>query len=370
MLKPKTNLYRNISITFIVFTVILLVAVVFFFSSKATIFITPEPQEINLSFNLSVRESPTVDDISRGDVVAGKLVTYTKSGSGTYEALSTKTVDSDIVGKVKIFNNTAKNQPLLKTTQLQADNGVIVRTNEHVVVPAGGSVEVDVFAKDPETFVDINPGNLVIIKLNPSLQKDIYGIAEKIITDSPREVNIVSESDITRAKDILSEELLEQVRKENNLSDNSKFILSVKDYKTSKNIGEESDSFDLDIEIEAKTLDINEVQLVDLITKKVSDLNLSGLDISKANVGNVDYTIIEEDLAGSVLIKVNYSLMVQISEDNSILDKENISGKSKDDIMYFLVNQDLIKAVDVLISPYWKNFIPKQESKIKIIINK
>ena len=51
---PKINLYRNISVTFIVFTAMLLSAVFLFFYSQAVIVITPESQDVNLSFNIKV----------------------------------------------------------------------------------------------------------------------------------------------------------------------------------------------------------------------------------------------------------------------------------------------------------------------------
>ena len=198
---PKINLYRNISITFAVFMALLLVAVFLFFSNKATIIIIPNPQKISLSFNLEVKAQPAATELEEKDVVAGQIETYAKAGSGSFGVLSSQTVDSAIVGQVKIVNNNNRDQTLVRTTQLQAKNGVIVRTNNNVVVPAGGSVEVDVFAKEPASFTRIEPGQLVIIKLNPALQAKIYGLAETALTNDPQEVKVLAESDIKRAKD-------------------------------------------------------------------------------------------------------------------------------------------------------------------------
>jgi hypothetical protein len=365
---PKINLYRNISITFILFTAILLVAVFLFFSNKASILITPNPQEINLSFNLEIKENPTLTEIKEDDVVTGKLITYSKAGSGVFETLSTKTVSTEIVGKVKLVNDSGRDQTLVRTTQLQASNGAIVRTNEHAVVPGRGSVVVDVFAKDPDAFSSISPGNLVIIKLNPSLQDDIYGVSEKLLTDQPREVNILSNSDINRAKDKLSDELLAELVGEVGLSENDNFVLSVKSYNADKEIGAEVDSFTLNAEIDVRVLDVDDQQLADLIVKKVSSLSLSGLEIGKIDIKDIDYIIIEEDLDGSVLVKVNYSISTGINEQNPLLDRANFVGKSSDEVSDILTSQDLVKEVRVLVSPYWRHTLPRQESKIDITI--
>ena len=85
---PTINLYRNISIIFIIFAVILLVAVFLLFSGSATIFITPNSQDINLSFNLGVKGSPTEAELAENDIVSGQLITYAKSGSGSFEYFS------------------------------------------------------------------------------------------------------------------------------------------------------------------------------------------------------------------------------------------------------------------------------------------
>lgn len=364
---PSINLYRNISITFIAFTVILLVAVFFVFSSKATIFITPSYQDINLSFNLEIKENPTEAELAQRDMAGGKLVIHTKSGSGTFEVLSTKTVDSEIVGRVKIINSSNRDQTLVKTTQLQAGNGVIVRTNNHVVVPANGNIDVNVFAKDPNTFESIDQGKLVIIKLNPSLQDNIYGMVEKTLTDNVREVNVLSESDIGRAKEGLGQQLFDQLKKEDPSIENNSFVLSVKSFESDSKVGDEVDNFVLTAEVEIKILEINDTHLADLIIRKIGNLDLPGLEIGQIDIDKIDFLIIEEDLAGSVLTKVNYSLLTEITEDNVILDKVNLAGKNIEDVERILNGSDLIEEAVVTISPYWKNELP-QESKIKIII--
>jgi hypothetical protein len=365
---PSLNLYRNISFIFIVFAIIILVAVFSFFSTKATILITPNPQEINLSFNLEIKEDPTQIELEEKDVVVGKMEVHTRKGSGSFEVLSTKTVDSEIVGRVEIVNKNNRDQTLVKTTQLQADNGVIVRTNSAVVVPAGGSVMVDVFAKDPATFVDTDPGNLVIIKLNPSLQDKIYAISDKVLTNSPREVKVLASSDINRAKEELGEILLTELNNEKMVAEGDNFVLSIKNQKADSEIGAEVDNFTLEGDIELKVLRTNDEQLANLILRKVGNLDLSGLEIGKIDIGNIEYLIIEEDLAGSILVKVNYSLFTGINENNPLLDKSSFVGRSRDEVVGLLSGQDLINDVEVLVSPSWRTSLPKQESKIKIII--
>lgn len=366
--KPKINLYRNISVTFIVFTALLLAAVILLFSNKATIFITPKPQEISINFNLQIKENPTAAELTEKDLVAGKMETFVKSGSRMFETLSTKTVDSEIVGNVRIINQSARDQTLVKTTQLQAVDGAIVRTNDSVMVPAGGEVAVAVFAKDPATFTEVAPGNLTIIKLNPSLQDKIYAVADRVLTDSPREVRVVSESDLNRAKDELSDQIIAEFKKDGVISDQEEFVSNIKNFKTDKNVGDEADSFNLEAEVEIKALKLNEGQLAALLAKKVANLDLSGLQIGQLDVKNVKYEIINDNFDGGILLKVDYTVIAGLNYDNPSLNRLNFLGKSEQEAEDYLSSQALIQDSQILISPYWRHRLPKQESKINVII--
>ena len=348
---------------------LLFVAIFLFFSNKATIIVTPNPQKISLSFNLEVKAQPTAAELAEKDIVEGKIETYTKAGSGSFGVLSTQAVDSSVVGQVKIVNNSNHDQTLVRTTQLQAENGVIVRTNDNVVVPKSGSVKVGVFAKEPASFSKIEPGKLIIIKLNPSLQDQIYGLAESALTNDPQEVKFLTESDIKRAKDQLSQKLADELKKENQITDNSGFILNVKSFKTDKKIGDQVDNFNLEMEIEVKVLKVNEEQLAALILKKAGNLNLSGLSVGKINISDINYTIIEENLAKSIWVKINYSLLAEIDASNSLLAKSNLVGKKIKSVEELLADQEIISSFKIMVSPSWRKTLPKQESKIKILIN-
>ncbi|HNP75037.1 MAG TPA: hypothetical protein PKL09_01585 [bacterium] len=365
---PKIGLYRNISIFFIVMAVILLVVVFLFFYNQATIIITSEKRDINLSFNLEIKTEPTADELREKDIIAGSLVNQELDVEGVFDVTVTKTVSSGLVGRVKLVNGLSKDQPLLKTTQLQAANGVIVRTNEYVVVPAGGSVMVDVYPKDPEEFIDIEPGDLTVIKLNPASQAKVYGVAETVLTAKPRQIKILSEADINQAKQQLLEQAEKKLRQEWQLPEQQKVTVQVVEAKTDKTIGEETEQFSLTLKVIGKYLTVNNDQLASLIARKVENLNLAGVQVNNINFNDLEYTITDEDLKGSVLAKVNYALEALIDKNNPILDPANLVGKEATEAETYLLNYDLIKEVDVIISPGWNKKIPKNEDRIKIII--
>ncbi len=365
---PKINLYRNIGATFIVFTLLLLGAVFFFFYSQTTIIVTPALQEIDLSFNLKVKPSPAAGEIERGEAVSGELLTIKKTVEKTFEVLSTKTVSDDLVGRVEIKNDSSAAQPLLKTTQLQADNGAIVRTAEYVVVPAGGRVTVGVFPKNPDNFSEIKPGRLTIIKLPASLQENIYGLTSEKLTTKPREVKVLASSDLNRARKNLHQEIREEIRQELQLAKNEKLMTEIVAADADKEISQETGNFKLKITVSAKTVRFNENQLLALLTEKVESLSLSGVRLEEIKLSDIDYLIIDYQESGEALVKVDYTLEVKIATDNSLFARDNLVNQPVEELKSSLTESDLIKEVEVVTSPYWSKTTSKRQSRIKVIV--
>ena len=366
--RPKINLYRNISVTFVVFTAVLLLAVFLFFYHQATIVILANNHEIDLSFNAAVKDQPTATELAEKDVVGGKMIVVSGRASGSFDVLSTKTENSELVGRVRLINSGARPQPLVKTTQLQAASGVIVRTSEGVTVPAGGSVVVDVYPADPSTFQEILPGRLTIIKLNPGLQTKIYGQAESKLTSGPREIKVIAESDLNRARQQLSDQLAAEMRQEMNLDDDKEIKVVVKEFKVDKKIGAEADKFTAELFGLVKSLSFNRQQLANLLQRKIDGQNLVGLQVAEVDFSKFSYTIIDDSQPTDVTIKVNYKITAALAADNPLLDKSNFVGQPVAEVKNYLQQSDLIKEVNVFLSPSWDKKLPNQSKKIKIIL--
>ena len=368
--KPVTNkMYRNISLTFIVFALMILSAIFLFFYSQAVVIVTPDSQDINLSFNVEIRENPTLEQLAEQDVVYGKVESSARDESGSFDVLSTKTVSSTEIGKVKLINNSASNQPLMQTTQLQAENGVIVRTSQMVTVPAGGSVEVSVYPKDPAVFSTIKSGKLTIIRLAAALQDKIYGEPIGELSNGPREVKVVSDGDVNRAREELQKKVTQSARQEFKLSENDPLAVTITEFKTDRVAGEEAPAVNYTAKVKISTIAINKDQLNDLIKRKVEKLHLNGLNINNIDTSNVKYSVIEPDPGSeAVMIKVDYLLKAMLAADNSILDRKNFVGKTIDEVRNYAGKSELIKNVEIHVSPYWQKHLPGQEGRIKVIV--
>lgn len=364
---PKISLYRNISIFFIIFTAMILCAVFLLFYSQGAVIITPEEQDINLNFNARVVPpgSSTSDAV---DAVYGTLQVSEISASTTVDVLSTRTADAKSIGSVKLVNESSRAQALVRTTQLQAENGTIVRTSEAVTVPAGGSVTVGVYPADEATFSPVNPGRLTIIKLAASLQPQIYAVVDNTLAYSSGEVKVVAQSDINRAKQQLSDQLSAQARGQSGLKPGESISVELTDVTTDKQIGETADKLTVSGKAKVKYFQLDYDSMADLIRKKAQQSSFDGLQVSDLNLDNLQYSI--TDSGNSPSIKVSYGLKAVIDASNELLDKSHFTGKTVDEVRDYLAKSGIIKKVEISISPYWKKTLPNKEDRIKVVIDK
>lgn len=363
---PKVNLYRNISLSFVLFAIIILAAVFLFFYRQGTVIVYGKESDIEINIKVEVKENPEKDELSEKNVIAGSLSQETRQADGEFKTLSTKTADQGIVGSVKIVNEAGHNQILVPTTQLQADNGAIVRTSRKVVIPSGGSVEVEVFPKDPQSFRPIDPGRLTIIKLGVGLQDLVYGIAEAPITDELKEINFLAESDIFNARQQLKEEILSELGQENN-NQPTLYHIELTDIETIPKINEETEKFTLKAKAIIYKLIYDKDQLQSLLIANASNLDLKGFSVGQTKWQDAQSHIEELDFGGNVLIETNYNLKTKINPDHDLLKKENFTGKSREEISSYLVASDFVDDWEVHISPYWRKNLPNNPAKIKVI---
>lgn len=365
----RLNLYRNISITFIVFAAMILCAVFLSFYSQATIAITTDPQTVNLNFVTEIDVSSDDIDVSKQDVIGGTLTIATTSVSVAFNTSSTRSSSaSNLVGSVKLINNNSKSQRLVRTTQLQANNGVIVRTDNDVDIPAGASVMVPVFPKDPASFQQISDGRLVIIKLWPQLQDKIYGeVVSPLVINTGGEVFYIAESDLSRAKKELVEIAIASYN-DSDLTAGSNIKGELVSYEIDKKLGDEAKTFTMTAVIKLSVYQANEAQLAQLIKRKAQKMDLNGLSADSIDLSQVKFTVLDAS-KDNIVIKVSYPLKAYLTENNEILNKNNFTDKTASEIKSWAAQTGVIKNTEVIISPYWRDKTPKNPKRIKLIIN-
>lgn len=369
----KLNLYRNISITFVIFMAMILCTLFLTFYSQATIIVTPDPQIVNLDFNAEVRTSSTADDIRKLGAIKGEVVFSEIQVTSTFDVLSTRSVlatQDNIVGKVKIKNEGKSSQTLVRTTQLQAVDGTIVRTDKQVSIPAGDEVSVEVFPKDIASFSKLPVGKLVIIKLPIASQEFVYGQADNELSFKSQDgegVKFLAESDINKAKkEIIEKAVAESISQGD--GKNSNIIGEIISYSLDKKLGDETEKFTMTAKVRLKIIKANSIQLAEAVQKKAQNMNQSGSIMIGIDPEKIRYAIVNSNSNESYNVKISYPLTTELAEGSEFLSKNNFIGKTKEEIQDYAVKTGAIKEIETVISPYWRKVTPKNIDRIKIII--
>ncbi len=364
-----SKMYRNISLVFIACIAVMIVGVVMFFYSQAVVTITAAAREVDVNFEAQIKTAPTADEVRDRDIVSGTIVKRQYVASTTVTVASTKTVVSDVVGTVTLINNSSRDQLLVRTTQLADAAGTVVRTNDSVTVPAGGSVSVAVYPRDPDTFTSVPAGKLTIIKLAPILQPEIYGEVKDKLTSEPRELKVIADSEINRAKQELSEKVMSDIRKELALAPSVPVAVDFASTTiVGHKIGDYADSFVYQGAVRVNIIEANQEQLRALLQRKIDEAVPAGATVESPQLDAVTYVLKEELSADSVLINVSQKVMATIDQQGVLLDRKQLAGKSVDEVRENLRKTPFIQDVAVRLVPYWRHVLPNNPDRIKVEI--
>ncbi len=172
---------------------LLCLAVILYFAvsalfKKAIITVTPKNQTIDLSTGFTARKNAVGSDLGF------QFVTLTKEVQREVVATTSIQVQKKAEGVVVLYNNTKTSQRLVENTRLEANNGLIFRLKNAVVIPAAkagtgnkdlvaGSVEVGVVADKVGSDYNISFSDFTIPGLKgTSKYTDVYARSKAIFS--------------------------------------------------------------------------------------------------------------------------------------------------------------------------------------------
>lgn len=362
--------YNKLVIIFIVLTGIIVLFIGYFAFSKTTITVTTVPQEAVAAFETDL-------DTSQGKI----FFTETEGTSSYTELTDTKTVDDIATGTVIIYNQYVADQPLVATTRLLSEGGVLFRTKEDVVVPKGGTVEVEVYADEAGKDGNIGPSKFEIVALNPVKKDEIYAQSAEKMTGGVKAITAVTQTDLANAKNDLIEELkveayddiqmqLQAKQNQDLTLDADSLATEVLEESYSAQAGEEVEKIDVNLKIKAIALALNKKSLLATALEQVEQ-NLSSdyQLVQNISVDDLKYTLLEHNLEEETAkLQITYSGPSQLKTDATILDKEKLMGKASADVISYLEDFPEIEKATVDFSPFWVTTVPRIETNVKIIV--
>ncbi len=378
----------------IVIAVVIISAVVFFFSFRVEVDIWPQTEgvEMERSFTISANNE-TGEDVLPGVVLETQFLEEEK----LFEATGVVDEETRATGTIIIKNSHwDHNQPLVDGTRFETADGKIFKTEDGTVVPGRsfeggevvpGEVEVSVVADEPGEEYNIEPTEFTLPGLQGSPSFDnVAGVSETAMTGGGRgERTVISEEDVEGARREVINSLIDQRRSflesENPdfvFDESSQYGYEVIEEEITGNIGETADDFSVKMRMEIDVITFREEDLRDLLIRSM--LAERGGSEEVDNSLKSERAVYEDSLSfkydltdadweeKEAIINVDFAGELYYQVDEFEL-KSSAAGRTRNEFENFLNQQDFIREAGVRFRPFGIGRISDNIDRIRININ-
>jgi len=369
----SVKLYRKIAVSFIFLTLIL-IAVIFYFSFvKVTIILEPNQERVSSNFIFDVNNEGKSVENSANSAVNGVVEAMVIEDEGIYPSTGETTIGEQVVGKVKIINNYTKNQPLVATTRLLTPDNKLFRIEKTVNVPAGGSIEVEIYADKPSQEMAIEPSKFIIPGLWAGLQDIVYAESYEKFEYAQKIEKYIIQSDIDNAIFDLKKKLVAKAKKEVNekfndydqvlfeIDENS--IVSDADGKVKDKV----DEFNVSVRASVLVVAFNDEKIVNLAEQKFILVLQENREVVEFNKDDIVYTLNNYDKeAKSASINATFEGKAGVKDGTKIIEIEKILGLNEKQLEVYLSSISEISSFEVRFFPSFVKKVPKLVDRINI----
>jgi hypothetical protein len=370
----QLNLYRKIAYSFIFLTLALLAIIFYFFFIKVTITVVPKQERTSSNLIIDVYDEDKnikASKLSIPGVVESIEVKEVKS----YLASGREVIGEETTGKVIIINNYNKNQPLVATTRLLTPDNKLFRIKNTVNVPAGGTVEVEVYADKPGPDMEIGPTKFTIPGLWAGLQDKIFAESKEKMKYQQKAKKKITQDDIDNGIKDIRRSLLLKAEKEvrEKYREYDKVLHSIDENSVSIDVdgkvGEEKEEFTITMTTLVVAVAFNDKAIKEMARGKLVSVVADDKKLVEFNEDNLSYGLDTYDLEqGTATVNVTFGGRIAPNSSADIIDREKILGLTREQLNDFLDNNPKIESYDVEFFPSFIERVPNLVDRIKIKI--
>lgn len=371
MIAPPSALYRRIAFSFIGAAVVLLAVVSYYSFARVTVIIKPKREALSVPLTLDVSATPE-DGAIRGFV-----------GATTVEAAETfqvsngdgQAVQTQATGRVKITNTTSRNQPLVRTTRLLTAESILFRTNETVLVPAQGSVEVAIYADRPGVGGEVPPTRFTIPGLWEGLQDEIYAESVEKTCCGTKTVRLLTDEDLKSAAQELEVKLTAEARETLRTTlgavdlEGEILIPEIIERTSDTEPGEEADHFTIGLTIKVTGIFYDRAMLLERAESVLSGLAGSEEALVEVDPERMTVTVDRHDVeTGTARLAVEAVGLLALRPESDLFSKERLVGLDRAALETYFDTWDSIESVRIEFRPSWLRRVPRLKDHIEIKI--
>jgi len=373
--KPMSRglrIYQKIAILFVFVALFLLLAVLYLSISHATITIVPNTQVVSSTVSAEVATNASAVGQIEGLVIQKSVAQAREFWLPSEGATA---IEAKAGGMVSLINESGVDQPLVATTRLLSEEGVLFRIDEAVVVPANGQIEVMAHADQPGISGEIGPTQFTIPGLAESKQAEIYAVSVEKMAGGVSYKRVVSQSDLDEAGNTLADEILENTKEllrseaEGAGFTGEVFSIEAVEKKSDTEPGVEIASFTISITATVTGVFYDTTDLENYAKTSLYNQTSTGFQVTSVKEDGVQVTLQSVDTErATATLSAYLDGFAVIAPNNELLNKDRFTGRSANEVVNLLEVSDAVETASVAFTPFWLKRVPTLQDHIRIVI--
>ena len=363
------------------FIIVTLIAMVIL--PKAEIVLTPKTEPIVLNLEMTIDKNIQSSDFQTNKI-PGQIISVQKEKEKEFNATGKKKIYEKARGIITVYNEWgSSSQVLVASTRFLSKDGKLFRTTKTISVPGfkrvegkdiPGTIDVEIVAAEAGEEYNIKPTAFTIPGLEGSLKyAGIYGrSAEAMKGGKVGEATVVSQDDLEKAKEFLSQGIKEETigALENEAPEGYKLLDAAIqepeiEYISDTEAGAITEKFIMKAKSFVQAMIFSEEEI-----KRVALENLfSKLSDQKEIVSEdeiFDYGDPNLDIAqGQMILPAHLEGIVRWKID-PLLIKEDLLGKNEEELKTYLSDLKEIEKAKVSFWPFWVKRVPLTVNRVDI----
>ncbi len=369
-IKKGSSQYKKTVLRFSFLVLVLLLAVFYFSFVSLSIIIYADKEKVAEDISFYAYSGDKKPNLERA--IPASIHSLELSSKNTFNSTGEKKLGAEIIGKVTIINEYSKNQPLVATTRLLNSDDKLFRIRNTVNVPAGGSVEVEIYTDEISEDMAIGPDKFTIPGLWAGLQDRIYAESyERFILKQDIE-SYITQDDFSRAIKTLNDDILEQAESilSSSIERNQSWIINIDESRTviksEQGIGEEAEFFEVELKNTVNIITFDKSDLLAVVERRLDILDFN-MNFSKVDLESLEHSLLslnlDEDLAE---IKTIFLVETSLGGPDKGVNRSHLTNLNESQIEAYLRNIDEIKSYELIFKPSFIKRSPLLVDRINI----
>ncbi len=343
-----------------------------FIFAKAEVSIWPKTREVSVVERISTEMIPAL------------TIEEEKEITRLFAATGKATEEKKAQGTIRVFNGFSTfPQKLVASTRFLSEEGKLFRSQSVIVVPAGhmeggklvaGFLDIEVQAAEAGEEYNIGPSHFSLPGLfgNPAYTL-IYGkSSDPMAGGLKEEITVVTESDLTKARDALVEELRQGVREslqarvtEDMMLLQEAITLEVKEASSPVKPGARLDSFNFSAKVKGFATTFSKTDIGKVIQAQIAAVIKEGEKLAKDTI-RISYEHVEMNTSSQILSFDAKTLALVHQEIDPVDIKAHLAGVRTEDAAALPSKNTALDKAEILLFPPWRTSLPKDPGNVEV----